>query len=146
MEDREGICKLTFDYFVSLFASAKNHLLCLQTKLLTEFQMMTIAGLWVRPFSCEEFKEATFQMLSDKALDSYVSNPEFYCHFWNILERLCLLRDASGSRMVFTTLLLMIPPLFWFQRLIIHEVWNIIDLSPYVRWPVKFCLMCWLVD
>lgn len=100
MEDQEGICKLTFDYFVGLFASILGHCVVITSKITSRVLNDDNCKL-SRLFSCEEFKETTFQMLLGKAIDPYGFNLGFYHHFWNTYGEMCLWLDASGSQMVF---------------------------------------------
>ena len=93
VEDQEGICKLTLDYFASLFASVGGHYAILETKLLAEFQMMTITGLrdcfHVKKLRSQFYKCYQINHLAqmDLILDSIISTT---------FMEMCLWLDANN--------------------------------------------------
>jgi hypothetical protein len=81
-----GLCQLSLEYFEELFSAGTCQkepvLQAIDTRLNDHDNHMLTA-----PFGDDEFRDAIFQMHSDKAPGSDGLNPAFYKHFWLLCGR-----------------------------------------------------------
>jgi hypothetical protein len=83
VNNQEGLCSLSLEYFTSLFTATT----C-DTEPILQVIKSCIDGedncMLVAPFNSDEFKNAVFQMHSDKAPGPDGLNPAFYKRFWSL--------------------------------------------------------------